>query len=227
MEIQISVMLSVCFALGSSFLGTAFFHIGRKQMEGEKGEALSSVRKNSLPQKMWQAGMYAGNLVIAVVLVVVYAAEPLAVLRMLGWCTVLWACSWTDWEAFLIPNKILLAGLLLFLSLFAAAAVRNPGSARYAAIGSGIAAAGLLIAGLLCRIVIPGSVGFGDLKLFLIMGLYLGMDNTWSAMFYTLLASFIASVFLLATKRATRKSVMPFAPFLLFGTFLALCLHGV
>ena len=224
MGIKISVMASVCLALGVSCWGSALFRIGRKQLEQE--EKFLTDRKKKLSWKLWQAGMYAGNLILAVVLAAVYAAEPVTVFRMAGWCTVLWACAWTDWEAFLIPNKILLAGLLFFLVLFAAEAVRQPENIRYAAVSAGAAAAGLLVAGSLCRIVIPGSVGFGDLKLFLVMGLYLGMDDTWSAMFYTLLASFAASVFLLVTKRASKTSVMPFAPFLLFGTILAICLHG-
>lgn len=224
MGMQISVMMSVCLALGVSFLGTGLFRIGRKQLEQK--EAILMGSKKNLSWKLWQAGMYVGNLILAVVLAAVYAAGPMTVLRMAGWCSVLWACAWTDWEALLIPNRILLAGLLFFLALSAAEAVRQPENIRYAAVSAGIAAAGLLAAGSLCRIVIPGSVGFGDLKLFIVMGLYLGMDDTWSAMFYTLLASFAASVFLLLTKRASRTSMMPFAPFLLFGTFLAICLHG-
>lgn len=139
---------------------------------------------------------------------------------------VLWACAWTDWKVYLIPNKVLLWSLVIRAGIFAVEALVEPQEVFNMLASAVVPAAALLAAGLLCRLVVPKSVGFGDLKLFVVLGLYLGAAYTWNAIFYTLAASFVASVYLLVTKRASRASVIPFAPFLLIGTLAAVVLSG-
>lgn len=235
MGIGMGRLVCLCAGLCASFLGMALFRIGSQETAGRSVEEELKKDVNSIPvlnryclsRNIWQAVMWVSNLALAVFLSEVYAADVLAVLHMVLLCTVLFVCAWTDCKAYLIPNKILLAGLLFYLALFIAEAFLEPWNIRYVAVSAGVSAAALLLAGMLCRLFAPGSVGFGDLKLFMILGLYLGLGNIWNAVFYTLLLSFVVSVFLLVTKRASRKSVMPFAPFLLFGTLLAVFLHGV
>lgn len=226
-------IIPLCLGFCASMIGTALFRLGGQELEKyaedqEENEKVPVVLKRlTRSPGVWLAVMWASNMILALFLTTVYAAKPLAVLRMVCLCTVLYACAWTDCRAYLIFNKILLAALLVCIGLFLIEACLEPVNVRYTLIGSGICAAALLLAGLLCRVLVPGSVGFGDLKLFIILGLFLGADSTWSAIFYTLLASFAVSVCLLVTKRASRKSVMPFAPFLLLGTLLSAFLNGV
>lgn len=226
--------IAVCLGLGASFLGMRLFQIGSQEVEKqiaegqvEGGKEVPLLLWALIPRNIWQAVMYASNVAAALFLIDVHGAGFLAALRIVILCTVLFACAWTDCQAYLIPNKILLAALLLWMGLFLAESCLQPWNIRYAVVGPGTSASALLFAGLLCRLFAPGSVGFGDLKLFIVLGLYLGAEYTWNAVFYTLLASFAVSVFLLVIKHVPRKAVMPFAPFLLFGTLLAVFLHGV
>ena len=85
----------------------------------------------------------------------------------------------------------------------------------------------MLLAAVLCGVLIKNSVGFGDMKLFVVMGLLLGTQGIWSAVFLSLIVSFIAAVFLLATKRKTKKDAIPFGPALVLGTYLAAYLTGM
>ncbi len=229
-EIRISVFTAVGAAFGASLAGTALFLSAGRQLK-EKNDTGSELwrTKSKITAgirgrtgKLWQAGMYAGNAAAAVLLTAVCQAGLFTVLKMLSLCTVLWVCAYTDCKAYLILNRVLLFGLLVFLAFFTIQGMLEPLNFRYAAMEAGIAAGGVFTAGLLCRLVMPGSVGFGDLKLLFLLGLYLGMD-TWNAVFYTLLASFAVSVCLLAAKRVSKKSALPFAPFLLIGTLLELC----
>ncbi len=234
MGMEMKYLASFVIGFFSSAVGTALFHIGSREIEKQAGEEWGEDEKMlpmkgwaAVPQKVWMSAMWAGSMILPLFLTAVYAAKTLPVLRIVLLCAVLYVCAWTDCRAYLILNKILIAALFLWIGLTAAEISLEPGNVRGLLIGSGISAAALLAAGLLCRLAVPGSVGFGDLKLFLILGLYLGADYTWSAVFYTLIASFVVSVFLLVTKRASRKSVMPFAPFLLLGTLMAAFLNGV
>ena len=235
MDIQMKYLGPICMGLGVSFIGMVLYRFGKRELGKQIAGEGQDEKEKKVPifslvlasQNIWQVAMCISNVVVALFLEIVYAADTLVVLRIVFLCTVLYVCAWTDCRAYLIPNKILLAALLFYIGLFIIEAFLKPWNVSYAAVGAGVSAAALLLAGLLCRLFVPGSVGFGDLKLFVVLGLYLGADCTWNAVFYTLLTSFTVSVFLLVTKRASRKSVMPFAPFLLFGTLLAAFLNGV
>ena len=90
-----------------------------------------------------------------------------------------------------------------------------------------IAAAALFIAAVLCTLCIKNSIGYGDIKLFIVMGLLLGLTGIWSAIFLSLIVSFVVSVYFLITKKKGRKDLIPFGPALVIGTYLSVCLSGM
>ena len=90
-----------------------------------------------------------------------------------------------------------------------------------------IAAGALLLASVLCALCLRNSIGFGDMKLFLVMGLMLSLDGIWGAVFLSLVASFFISGYLIITKKKTRKDAIPFGPAIAIGTYLSVCLSGM
>lgn len=67
-------------------------------------------------------------------------------------------------------------------------------------------------------------MGAGDIKLAFLMGLVLGWPNILVALFLAFLTGAIIGVALIVFGRKTLKSEVPFGPFLVAGTFLALFL---
>ncbi len=65
-------------------------------------------------------------------------------------------------------------------------------------------------------------IGFGDVKLGFFMGLLLGWPNIISALFISFLLGAIIGVGLILAKKKGLKSEVPFGPFLVTGTFIAL-----
>ncbi|MDP2637406.1 MAG: prepilin peptidase [bacterium] len=65
-------------------------------------------------------------------------------------------------------------------------------------------------------------MGFGDVKLALFMGLFLGWPNILVALFFAFLAGAAVGVSLMFLKKKHLGSKVPFGPFLIAGTFLAL-----
>ncbi|MDP4183067.1 MAG: A24 family peptidase [Bacillota bacterium] len=65
-----------------------------------------------------------------------------------------------------------------------------------------------------------GGIGAGDVKLLACSGLFLGPFELISTIVIALVFTFLISIILLALKKINRKSMLPFAPFLLAG-FLA------
>jgi leader peptidase (prepilin peptidase) / N-methyltransferase len=74
----------------------------------------------------------------------------------------------------------------------------------------------------------PRGIGLGDVKLVGVLGLflgYLGWDAVAVGMFAAVLLGALGGVVQIATGRATRRSRIPYGPFLLAGTLLG-CLVG-
>jgi prepilin signal peptidase PulO-like enzyme (type II secretory pathway) len=74
----------------------------------------------------------------------------------------------------------------------------------------------------------PGAIGWGDVKLAGVLGLYLGWLGA-SAWWLGTLAGFVLgglyAAFLLLTRRGTRKSEIPFGPFMLLGALIGILAH--
>jgi leader peptidase (prepilin peptidase) / N-methyltransferase len=111
-----------------------------------------------------------------------------------------------------------LAGAAVFL---AAAALDS----TWAAYGRAwLGALALAVGYLVLALLRPGELGLGDVKLAASLGLLLG----WIGWGYVLLGAFagfllggLFSLILLATRRATRRSHIPFGPFMLAGALVA------
>jgi leader peptidase (prepilin peptidase)/N-methyltransferase len=75
----------------------------------------------------------------------------------------------------------------------------------------------------------PGGMGFGDVKLAGLLGLYLGWLG-WSAVLIGAFSGFLlgglAGVALLLSRRANRKTAIPFGPAMLGGAMLAVLAAG-
>ena len=61
------------------------------------------------------------------------------------------------------------------------------------------------------------GVGMGDVKLFIVIGFFVGSTSIISTMFYTFFASAIVGIILLLTKKAGLKDSVPMAPFAFVG----------
>jgi leader peptidase (prepilin peptidase)/N-methyltransferase len=92
----------------------------------------------------------------------------------------------------------------------------------------GMAAVWLLF--LLQVLIYPAGMGWGDVKLSGVIGLYLGWFGV-AAVIAGLLAGYllaaVTGIGLLATGRATRKSYLPFGPFLLAGALIVIVIPAL
>ena len=65
-------------------------------------------------------------------------------------------------------------------------------------------------------------MGFGDVKLAVLMGLLLGLSNVLVALFLAFFFGAIIGIILMAGQKKSLKSEIPFGPFLIIGTLLAM-----
>ena len=139
----------------------------------------------------------------------------------------------------LLPNRIVfpsyaVAGVLL-LGAVASLVMTVPGSGGLPGAAAqlfGVPALRILAGGavlwlfyFVLRLVYPPGMGFGDVKLAGVLGMYLGYLG-WTHVFAGTFAAFLLggvwSIVLLASRRGTLKSAIPFGPFMLAGAAAAM-----
>lgn len=127
----------------------------------------------------------------------------------------------------IVPNRIVYPVLALTLPLLVAASLADgtPVALARAAIG-GLAGFGALF---LIHLVQPQGMGFGDVRLAGMIGVYLGWLSLGSVALGLVLGFVLAAVVgvgLMAAGRAGRKTRVPFAPFLAAGAMVSVFWGG-
>ncbi len=155
--------------------------------------------------------------------------HPALVLTALCWLAV---CAiplaWIDAAARRLPDLLTapaLAGTAVFLLAAAAAGGQWPRLGRGLLGGGGYAAFCLIL-----FLISPSGMGPGDVKLAASLGTALAWLG-WGPLAAGVLAGFaLAAIYglsLLVRGRADRKTQLPFGPFMIAGTFLALLIAGL
>jgi len=122
-----------------------------------------------------------------------------------------------DLKHYIIPDKVIYPAIVVALSFNL---LRSDLLGRTDLLLSALGAAGFF---LFIVLISQGKwMGIGDIKLAFLMGLILGFPNILIALFFAFFTGAIIGVGLILSKKKTLKSEVPFAPFLIIGTFFAL-----
>jgi len=138
------------------------------------------------------------------------------------------ALALIDLDVHRLPNKIVLPAYVVGVLLLGAASIVEGdfGQLLRAVIGAAI----LFVAYFLMAIVYPAGMGFGDVKLAGVLGLYLAWLG-WGELAVGAFAAFVLggvfSLVLLLLKRVSRKSGIPFGPWMLAGAWLGTFAGGI
>ena len=133
------------------------------------------------------------------------------------------ALAMIDLDTHTLPNRIVLpaypvAAILLTVTAFLAG---DPGRLLASLIGAAV----LFGFYLLMALAYPAGMGLGDVKLAGVLGLYLGWLG-WAPLIVGAFSAFLLgglfALVLLITRRANRKSGIPFGPWMLAGAWLGI-----
>lgn len=78
----------------------------------------------------------------------------------------------------------------------------------------------------LCRLLARGGVGMGDIRVFGILGLLFGMNDTFSIVFFTILFMSVYGIGAVLCRKKNMKSQVPMGPFIL-AAYMLCCILGV
>ena len=152
-----------------------------------------------------------------------FAATALALAAFLYLAAVSVALALIDIDTHTLPNRIVLpacpVGALLLTS--AALFAGEPDRLLSALIG----AMALFSVYLMMALFYPGGMGLGDVKLAGVLGMFLGWVG-WAPLVVGAFGAFflggLFSLVLILTRKANRKSGIPFGPWMLAGTWLGI-----
>lgn len=121
----------------------------------------------------------------------------------------------TDLRLMIIPDRVVLFGLLTIvpIRLF----VSHPFPLwNYAVAGLGV---GILL--FLLAVISKGGIGGGDIKLFALIGLFLGVQNTFLALFISSLLGVLVGAVIRLLRKDSKKKFIPFGPFIALGALFS------
>jgi leader peptidase (prepilin peptidase)/N-methyltransferase len=138
---------------------------------------------------------------------------------LLAWffLAILIAVAFIDYDHFIIPDKLVLPGAVIGLA--GSVAIHPERWWVYLAAAGGSALFFLLLA-----LLWPGGgMGMGDVKMALFMGAVLG-TSVLVGLFAAFLLGSVVGIYLIAAKKGSRKTKVPFGPFLSIGGAIGLFL---
>jgi leader peptidase (prepilin peptidase)/N-methyltransferase len=143
-----------------------------------------------------------------------------------GWSAQFWAygllafflipISFIDLETGFIPDKLTIPAFIIGIFFSVLFQIVNWKSALIGAVSGGALLLLLMMAGK--RIMKKDAMGMGDVKLLVMIGVYVGFPAVWISLFLGSLAAGIAIVVGLILKKVDLKGSIPFGPFIAIGT---------
>ena len=176
--------------------------------------------------KAFVVAMFMMNILLANLITYIYDGSVVINVKLMILVSMMWPIAYIDFKKKKIPNDIL-KNMLIARAIILVPELILLGNVAHRLFSMLIATVAVLVACILCCLIVKGAIGMGDVKLFGVMALYLGLEGIWTAIFCALVVSFFIAVFSLITKKVKRKDNIPFAPAILIGTYLSIFLTGI
>lgn len=128
--------------------------------------------------------------------------------------SILIVISFIDLDYYIIPNKVILFALIIFMVLNVFLKYIEW---KDAFLGAFIGGAFLLFIA-----VVTGGMGMGDVKLMTVIGLYLGWKNIIISLFLSFIIGGVFGTGLLIFKVKGRKDAIPFGPWIALATYITM-----
>lgn len=151
--------------------------------------------------------------------------ETINFIKLYGLFVLITAAAVVDSKRRIIPNIIIVVGLVFRVLLYVYE-ILNAENIKAILINDllGFAIGFVLLA--IVSLLTKGSLGFGDVKLFGIIGLVGGAFCTYSTLLASLLISLVVSLIGLARKKMGRKDAFPFGPCIAVGYVITVLLSS-
>jgi leader peptidase (prepilin peptidase)/N-methyltransferase len=149
-----------------------------------------------------------------------YGNIPLYAAAVIIFISILIVLAFIDLKHMILPDELTIGGAVLFLifSFF------NPEISSFDAFSSAIGSA-LLFVGIYffyIKVRKIEGIGFGDVKMMLLLGGFLGLKKLAVAVLLASVSGLLVGLFFIIFKRKSLKFALPFGTFLALGSFISI-----
>lgn len=179
----------------------------------------------------WEYKMFRVLTVSMLILTFILGAEfyffQYGILKIFRYFILLWMLlmiAWIDQKSKRIPNTVLVFLVVTRTMIIILECIFYKDYWMSILISAGV---GAILGGgmfLICYLLTRGGVGAGDVKLFTVLGYYVGGGAIFTVVFLIVLTAAFYSIGALVLKKTNLKQEIPFAPFILAGTLLSMIL---
>ena len=187
---------------------------------------ISAILPKNIMQVAFGIGVILSTLSVCLISIGLYSYTWLFATKRIVFIATLWPIALIDKRKHIIPNKILLYLCVVRVIIAVIELIDNLNIAKFELLSCLIAAGAVLIILCVMRLIVKDGIGFGDIKLFTIMGLYFAVRGTISTIFLCFVVSFVIALAMLFTKKKSRKDQIAFAPAILIGTLISVIVFG-
>ena len=131
---------------------------------------------------------------------------------------------WTDYHKHIIPNQLVLTGLVIRGVVYVFEALINTTSFLQILKSDLCGALFIVVVTLIGGAIIKGGIGYGDVKLLGLMALFQGISGMLMSVLSSLSIMFFIALYYLFSKKKGKKDCLPFAPAAFAGTLLSMVL---
>ena len=152
-------------------------------------------------------------------LLLMTGSDAPAVIKSVILCSFLPMVAVIDRREMIIPNRLLLL-MLGYWILASAVHMLAMGTLDTEYLVNALTGGLIGASPLLVRLISKGGIGMGDIKLFAVVGLYVGKEDILRAMFFSLVLALIVLLGKRIRKQIGRKDQVSFGPYVAVGTML-------
>lgn len=209
---------------------------GSDEGSAERAETSDDSETADRKQLLWPSGKRLAFLIVmlailcgmSVVLEKIYISNTLVHnMKLLTLLALLFVAANIDARQRIIPNTLVLAGLVLRVAFWIAELVISP-TVFFEIFKNDMIACLLVIMFIVVGVlIVRNGLGMGDIKLMLVMCLFQGFYGVVSSLFCSLFVVFVYAVAALLLKKKSKKDSVAFAPAILVGTIISVFLTGI
>ncbi len=155
-----------------------------------------------------------------------YKRNFLFVIKRIAVMALLCPIVWIDKKEQIIPNAVLLVGLIMKVILLVADGIFDFEKFKQTFLPNLIATVIVFVLLMVFVLITRGGMGAGDIKLFTVMALLLGSPSIFSILFFTAFSSFFCAISLLIARKKGKKDNIAFAPMIFAGTLISMFVTG-
>lgn len=219
---EIAIIVVIAFILtGAVIYSNNYALVSQEKGLHNQWITLCKKRKNSIISLVLGLG---GGILLALLSYQFYESTLEYTIKLLFLYEYLLTVAYIDYKKMIIPNKLIVVGLVSFLIFFIIEVIFTPMGLKGMIEYSGL---GFLLGGgvfFICFMLSKGGIGMGDVKLFAVIGLLLGWVGVFNVIFLSVVGVAVYGVVMICREKKDKKSLVPVGPFAFIGMAIAILL---